>query len=82
LIVTSVDFQDSVADETAAGANMSVYWPLTIFAAFKAVKQVCDAFFRDQDATKLREFCFDEGLINKTISYERFEQNVERYGAV
>ena len=82
LIVTSVDFQDSVADETAAGANMSVYWPLTLFAAFKAVKQVCEAFFHDQDATKLREFCFDEGLINKTISYERFKENVERYGAV
>ncbi|MFX1689802.1 isocitrate lyase/PEP mutase family protein [Paraburkholderia sp. A2RI-6] len=82
LIVTSVDFQDSVADESAAGANMSVYWPLTIFAAFKAVKQVCESFYRDRDATKLREFCFDEGLINKTISYERFKENVEKYGAV
>lgn len=82
LIVTSVDFQDSVAQESAAGANMSVYWPLTIFAAFKAVKQVCEAFHRDLDATKLREFCFDEGLINETISYERFTNNVEKYGAV
>jgi 2-methylisocitrate lyase-like PEP mutase family enzyme len=36
LIVTSVDFQDSVDEESAAGANMSVYWPLTIFAAYKA----------------------------------------------
>lgn len=82
LIVTSVDFQDSVAVETEAGANMSVYWPLTIFAAFKAVKQVCESFYRDQDATKLKEFCFDEGLINKTISYERFTNNVDKYGAV
>ncbi|MEK6346750.1 MAG: isocitrate lyase/PEP mutase family protein [Burkholderia sp.] len=82
LIVTSVDFQDSVAQESAAGANMSVYWPLTIFAAFKAVKQVCEAFHRDLDATRLREYCFDEGLINETISYERFTHNVEKYGAV
>jgi 2-methylisocitrate lyase-like PEP mutase family enzyme len=81
LIVTSVDFQDSVDDESAAGANMSVYWPLTIFAAFKAVKQVCESFYRDRDATKLREYCFDEGLINKTVSYERFNRNVERYGS-
>jgi 2-methylisocitrate lyase-like PEP mutase family enzyme len=82
LIVTSVDFQDSVAGESAAGANMSVYWPLTIFAAFKAVKQVCESFHRDLDATKLREFCFDEGQINQTISYERFTANVDKYGAV
>jgi methylisocitrate lyase len=82
LIVTSVEFQDSVADESAVGANMSVYWPLTIFAAYKAVKQVCESFRRDLDATKLREFCFDEGQINQTISYERFTANVEKYGAV
>jgi 2-methylisocitrate lyase-like PEP mutase family enzyme len=82
LIVTSVDFQDSVDDESAAGANMSVYWPLTIFAAYKAVKQVCESFHRDRDATKLREYCFDEGQINETISYERFLNNVKKYGAV
>lgn len=82
LIVTSVDFQDSVADETAAGANMSIYWPLTLFAAFKAVKQVCEEFYQHQDATRLHEFCFDEGLINKTISYERFEKNLQRFGAI
>ncbi|WP_347557672.1 isocitrate lyase/PEP mutase family protein [Robbsia sp. KACC 23696] len=82
LIVTSVDFQDSVAEEGAAGANMSVYWPLTIFAAFRAVKQVCETFYREQDATKLREYCFDEGMINKTVSYERFEANLKRFGAV
>lgn len=80
LIVTSVDFQNSVAEETAAGADMSVYWPLTIFAAFKAVKQVCESFYKDRDATKLREYCFDEGMINKTVSYERFHENVERFG--
>ncbi|PMR77873.1 isocitrate lyase/PEP mutase family protein [Billgrantia endophytica] len=82
LIVTSVDFQDSVADEATAGANMSIYWPLTIFAAFKAVKKVCEEFYQHQDATKLHEFCFDEGLINKTISYERFEENLQRFGAI
>lgn len=82
LIVTSVDFQDAIDAETAAGANMSIYWPLTIFAAFKAVKQVCEAFHQGRDASKLREYCFDEGLINKTISYDRFNQNIEKYGAV
>lgn len=80
LIVTSVDFQDSIEQETAAGADMSVYWPLTIFAAFKAVKQVCESFYQGRDASKLREYCFDEGLINKTVSYERFNQNIERFG--
>lgn len=82
LVVTSVDFQDSVAEEAVAGANMSIYWPLTLFAAFKAVKQVCEEFYQHQDATRLHEFCFDEGLINKTISYDRFEDNLRRFGAV
>jgi hypothetical protein len=61
---------------------MSVYWPLTIFAVYKAVKQVCASFHRDRDATKLREFCFGEGLINETISYERLIGNVTKFGAV
>lgn len=79
LITTSVDFQDALAEETAAGANMSVYWPLTLFAAFKAVKQVCESFWRDKDATRLKEFCFDEGELNGVLPYERFVRNVEKY---
>lgn len=79
LIITSVDFQDFIADETAAGANMSVYWPLTIFAAFKAVKHVCEAFWKDRDATKLKEYCFDEGALNTLMPYDRFYDNVKKY---
>lgn len=79
LITTSVDFRDSLAEETAAGADMSVYWPLTIFAAFKAVKQVCESFWRDKDATRLREYCFDEGELNSLMPYDRFYRNVEKY---
>ncbi|MDM0015295.1 isocitrate lyase/PEP mutase family protein [Variovorax sp. J22P168] len=79
LITTSVDFQDSLAEETEAGANMSVYWPLSIFAAFKAVKHVCESFWRDKDATKLKEFCFDEGALNGLMPYEKFYENVKKY---
>jgi 2-methylisocitrate lyase-like PEP mutase family enzyme len=82
LIITSVDFQDSVADETAAGANMSVYWPLTIFAAFRAVKHVCEAFWKDKDATKLKEYCFDEGALNTLMPYDRFYDNVKKYNVL
>ena len=28
LVVTSVDFQDTLAEESDAGASLSVYWPL------------------------------------------------------
>ncbi|RJG00432.1 isocitrate lyase/PEP mutase family protein [Noviherbaspirillum sedimenti] len=79
LITTSVDFQDSLAEETDAGSNMSVYWPLTIFAAFKAVKHVCEAFYKDRDATKLKEYCFDEGELNCLMPYQRFNDNVVKY---
>ncbi|TDR89981.1 isocitrate lyase/PEP mutase family protein [Enterovirga rhinocerotis] len=79
LIVTSVDFQDSIADETAAGANMSVYWPLAIFAAYKAVSHVCEEFMRTKDASKLQEYCFDEGALNRLMPYDRFDANVAKY---
>jgi len=79
LVTTSVDFQDSLAEETAAGANMAVYWPLTIFAAAKAVRQVCEAFYKAQDATRLQEYCFDEGILNSLMPYDRFYKNVEQY---
>ena len=82
LIITSVDFQDSIADETASGANMSVYWPLTIFAAFKAAKHVCEAFWKNKDATKLKTYCFDEGALNSLMPYDRFYENVTKYRVV
>lgn len=80
LIITSVDFKDSVAEETSAGANMSVYWPLTIFAAYKAVTDVCQRFWVEKDASKLKEYTFDEGMLNALMPYERFYENVEKYG--
>ncbi|MGG7566730.1 isocitrate lyase/PEP mutase family protein [Rhodovulum sp. DZ06] len=79
LIVISVDFQDSIDDETAAGADMSVYWPLTIYAAFKAVQEVCARFHETRDASKLREFTFDEGALNALMPYGRFNANAETY---
>lgn len=79
LIVTSVDFQNSMAEETEAGANMSVYWPLTIFAAFKAVTHVCERFYETRDATELQEYCFDEGALNTLMPYDRFDENVATY---
>lgn len=82
LITTSVDFQDSLHEETMAGANMSVYWPLSIYAAYRAVKYVAEEFMATKDATKLREYCFDEGAINKILPYERFYRNVEEYNVL
>jgi hypothetical protein len=61
LIITNVDFQDSIAEETAVGANMSVYWPLTIFAAFKAVKYDCEAFKSKQGCNKAQRVLLRRG---------------------
>lgn len=79
VIITSVDFQDSIADETAAGANMSVYWPMTMFAAVKAVQLVCQRFWQDKDASKLQEFRFDEAAFNRLMPYDRFNRNAAEY---
>ncbi len=79
VIITSVDFRNSIDEETEAGANMSVYWPLTIFAAFKAVKHVCERFAETRDASKLQEYTFDEGALNALMPYDRFDANAEKY---
>ena len=80
VIVTSVTFEDSLDAQTAAGADMAIYWPLTIFAAFKAVRQVCERFHRTRDASQLQEYTFDEGALNALMPYDRFDRNAERYG--
>lgn len=79
LITTSVDFQDSLDEETEAGSNMSVYWPMTIYAAFKAVRHVLEKFHECKDATKLQEYCFDEGALNSVLPFDRYYKNVEKY---
>ncbi|WP_306131956.1 isocitrate lyase/PEP mutase family protein [Roseivivax marinus] len=80
LVVTSVDFKSSIDEETEAGANMSIYWPLAIYAAYKAVTEVCERFAKGRDASQLQEFTFDEGALNRLMPYARFEENIDRYG--
>lgn len=79
LITTSVDFKDSIDEETESGANMSIYWPLTIFAAFKAVKYAVEQFKETRDYTKLQKYCYDEGELNKVLPYHKFYENIEKY---
>jgi methylisocitrate lyase len=52
---------------------------LTIFAAFKAVKHVCERFYATRDATQLQEYCFDEGALNSHMPCDRFDANVAKY---
>lgn len=82
LVTTSVDFQDSLDEETAAGSNMAIYWPMTLFAAMKAVRHVCETFHRERDARTLKEYCFDEGALNSLLPYDRYYQNVAKYRVV
>lgn len=82
LVTTSVDFQDSLDEETAAGSSMAIYWPMTLFAAVKAVRHVCEAFHRERDARKLKEYCFDEGALNSLLPYDRYYENVAKYRVV
>ena len=40
VVTTAIHFEDSIAEETVAGANMSCYWPTTLYAAFSAVSNL------------------------------------------
>ena len=53
VVTTAIHFEDSIAEETEAGANMSCYWPTTLYAAFSAVRATLEKFKETQDITKI-----------------------------
>lgn len=80
LVTTPIKYEDSIAEETEAGANMSVYWPNTIYAEFKAVQSVLQKFHDTKDITKVAsEFAFDEGEFLKVMNMKRYYDNMEKY---
>lgn len=78
VVTTPIVFEDSIAEETEAGANMSCYWPITLYAAFNAVKKTLETFKETKDVTKV-EALFDENELLAFLPYEKYYENMKKY---
>lgn len=78
VVTTPIVFEDSIAAETEAGANMSCYWPITLYAAFNAVKKTLATFKETQDVTKV-EALFDENELLAFLPYQKYYDNMKKY---
>lgn len=78
VVTTPIVYEDSIAEETEAGANMSVYWPNTIYAAFSAVKETLKKFKETEDITKVA-FNFNENELLDFLPYDKYYKNMEKY---
>lgn len=66
VVTTCIRFEDSIAQETEAGACLSCYWPNTIYAAFTAVRNTLKQFAETRDMTKV-DAKFDEDELLKLL---------------
>ena len=66
VVTTPIKYEDSIDQETEAGACMSVYWPNTIYAAFTAVRDTLKKFAETRDMTKV-DAKFDEDELLKLL---------------
>lgn len=79
LITTPAEvYEDSIAEETEAGADMSIYWLNVIYAAFSAVKNSLEQFQQTQDITKIDLKLHAEELQN-FLPYGKYYENMEKY---
>ena len=78
VVTTAIHFEDSIAEETEAGANMSCYWPTTLYAAFSAVRATLEKFKETQDITKI-DYDFEEHEIMDILPYDKYYRNMERF---
>jgi 2-methylisocitrate lyase-like PEP mutase family enzyme len=80
IVTTPIKYCDSIAAETEAGANMSVYWPTTIYPAYKAVKQTLEKFMQCKDITQVnKEYAFDEDELLAFLPYQKYYDNMKKY---
>lgn len=83
IVTTAISYEDSLIEETEAGANMSVYWPNAIYAAFKAVKEVMERFYECKDMTQVtKDYAFNEKELIGYLPYKKYNDNMEKYNGL
>jgi methylisocitrate lyase len=70
----------SVADEEAAGADVVLYYALTLYAAYFGVKAALDEFRHVRNADAVAERRTDIVEFEKFIGYPEFNARAKKYG--
>jgi 2-methylisocitrate lyase-like PEP mutase family enzyme len=70
---------NSLELESKAGVNISLYWPMLLYAAFVACKETCELFKETRDYTKLGKYQFNELEFNKYIPFKEFLERADKY---
>ena len=78
VVTTCIRFEDSIAQETEAGACLSCYWPNTIYAAFTAVRNTLKQFAETRDMTKV-DAKFDEDELLKLLPLQKYYDQMDKY---
>lgn len=78
VVTTCIKYEDSLAQETEAGANLSVYWPNTIYAAFTAVRNTLKQFAQTKDMTKV-DAKFDEEELLELLPLKKYYDQMDKY---
>ena len=78
VVTTPIKYEDSIDQETEAGACMSVYWPNTIYAAFTAVRDTLKKFAETRDMTKV-DAKFDEDELLKLLPLQKYYDQMDKY---
>ena len=69
----------SLAEETACGFNLSVYWPMTLYASLIACQEACAKLKETNDYYQLGKYVFDEPAFNKYVRFDEFKERVRKY---
>ena len=78
MVTTCIRFEESIAQETEAGACLSCYWPNTIYAAFTAVRNTLKQFAETRDMTKV-DAKFDEDELLKLLPLQKYYDQMDKY---
>lgn len=71
--------EEPMSAEKDCGADLVVYWGVTIYAAFHAMKKCLEILRDTQDCTQLGEYRFNEKEINTVLPFGLFTENVHKY---
>ncbi len=70
--------KDSTAAETEAGLNLSLHWPMLIYAAYKSCQKTLEEFKETGDCSKI-SLPFDEPDFNELLPFGGFSERVSKY---
>ena len=78
MTVAAFHHKDSTEAESEAGLNLSLHWPMLVYAAYKSCQNTLQEFKESGDVSKV-SLPFDEADFNQVLPFARFSERVSKY---